>query len=424
MATVNPQDENEIPLTFTLGINNVAKESKLPDGAVRSMINLDLVGDVPTMREGRNLVYPGTGMHSLWSHPLIQFGLFVEGTDLKTIHESMDTAVIKSGLSPRERSYEFFANRVYHSNGVDTGIVNQAGVASPWGVESPKDTYTLAPAAGGGLPAGEYRVALTFLAGGEESGAYQPQFVVLSEGDGIVIDQLPAPIDTGVTALRVYVSPANDPRLFFVRDVAIGMSTVTIGAGGRGDLLDTLGMVPMPPGRYLLGKNSRIYSASGRLLRWTESLRYGLHDPVNNYMPVPETITGIGSPFDGNFSLYIGGTSKTILLQGTDISDAKVASVMHIGMVPGSLIHLDADALGIDGITMRCPVWMGTNGMFYVGTSQSAMLLNKGVAGNIYQQAAAAYFEQEGLQRFVVAGRGGRKADLAIRDRAVARVES
>ncbi|MES2347031.1 MAG: hypothetical protein V4641_05605 [Pseudomonadota bacterium] len=414
--------DDEITLDFKGGVNNLAEQTAMPSGTARAIINLDLVSGVPSLREGRQLRYPSASTYSLWSHPMLTFGLFMEADALKLLHESMQVDVLRSGLQTRDRHYAFVNNRVYHSNGVDTGIVTQDGVLRPWGVECPADTYTLTASAGGGLPGGEYRVALTFLRGNEEGGAFEPQTVVLIEGHGITVGALPAPVDTSITALRVYASSADDPRLFHVRDVAIGMPSVSIGAGGRGRRLDTVGLLPAPPGQYLLAKNSRLFSGSGRLLRWTESLRYGLTDPVNNVMPMPEDITGLGAPSDEALTLYVGGVNKTFLLQGTDMADVKLRSVMHTGIVPGSLLHIDPEDLNLQGVTDRCPVWLGSDGLFYVGTSTSRIPLNQGVAATIYQKAAAAFVEIEGRQRLIVAGRGGRKADLAIKDRAVARV--
>lgn len=417
-------DNDEEVLAFQAGMNNTASETALPEGAVRSLVNLDLVSGQPFMREGRTLRYPSTDVHSLWSDDLIDFGLFMEGTDLKALLPSLQTQTLRSGLAARDMEFAFVNNRVYYSNGVDTGVVRQSMDAEAWGVETPRKLFQAEAVDGGGLHAGTYRVTFTFLAGREEGGAPAPQLVTIAEGQGIAVSQIPAPLASNITACRAYLSNADDPRLFHVRDLAIGMTDVVLGAGGRGDLLETLFMEPAHPGRNLLVKNGRIFSTNGKLLRWTEAQRYGLTDPTHNYLPMGQAITALGSPSDGQLTLYVGGTTKTIMLQGTDVADMKVAAVKHSGIVPGSLIHLDADEIGIDGITTRCPVWIGTNGLFYLGTSSSVIPLNKGVAANIYQKAAATYVEIDGRQRFIVAGRGGRKADLAIRDKAVARIVS
>lgn len=419
-----PVDNDEITLSFARGINNTARETALPDGAIRSAINLDIVSGVPSVREGRTLIYPSTSSHSLWSHPLLDFGVFVEGTNLRRLHSTLQVDTLHSGVQPRAMHYEMVAGRAYYSNGLDTGIIDPLGNVMPWGIECPNNSYGVQAVSGGGLHAGEYRVALTFLRGQEEGGALAPQTIVLTEGEGIQLSSLPAPTDSTVTALRVYLSNADDPRCFHVRDVALGMSSVTLGMGPHGRLCDTLFLTPMPPGYFLKLKLGRIFHAYGRFLRWSEALRYGLYDPVHNYLPFPSTLTGIGSPENNRLQLYIGTQDKTYLLDGMDMRDAKIAALIHTGIVPGSLVHLDPSDIQHDNVNVRCPVWLGTNGNIYCGTESGATVLNQTAAAMIYQKAAATFYQVEGQWRYLVAGRGGRKADLALTDKVVARVVS
>lgn len=419
MATALDQDE--VPLSFGKGINNTAKESALPEGAARALVNLDLVSGIPQVREGRTLVLPATGCHSLWSDPLIDNGLFVQDDTLNRLHTTNLVEGLRTGLQLREMSYTAVAGQVYFSNGADTGLIDRSGIAQPWGVEVPEPIWTASAVDGGGLSAGEYRVALTFLVGNEEGGA-MPLAVTIADGQGITLNNLPSPVAANVTALRVYLSSANDPRLFHVRDVAIGASSVTLNAMGHGRECDTLFLQPAPPGRFLLLKNGRIFSASGRLVRWTQPLRYGLYDPTQNYQVMRDRVTGLGAPSDGRLSMFVGTTSKTYLLQGSDVDDMSVAQIIHTAMVPGSLLHMDPDDHNVEGVAFRCPVWLGANGLFYIGTPSGAQVLNGTGAATVYQKAAATFFQDEGSWRYIVAGRGGRKASIAVTDKVVAHV--
>lgn len=419
MAT--PLDDNEVPLSFGKGINNTAKETALGEGVARAMVNLDLVSGIPQVREGRSLILPATGCHSMWSNELVDYGLFVQDDTLNRLHSTNLVEALRDGLQLREMSYAAVAGQVYFSNGMDTGLIDRAGLPQPWGVECPEAIFTATGVDGGGLAAGTYRVALSFMAGTEEGGAV-PLEVVIGDGQGIALASLPAPMASNVTALRVYLSPANDPRLFHVRDVAIGMTNVTLNASGHGRECDTLYLQPAPPGRHLLLKNGRIFSASGRLLRWTQPQRYGLYNPTTDYQVMRDRITAIGAPLDKQLSLFVGTVSKTYLLQGSDVGDMGVAQLIHTPIVPGSLIHMDPDDHNVEGVPYRCPVWLGGNGHFYIGTPSGAQVLNGTAGATVYQKAAAAFFQDEGGWRYIVAGKGGRKASIAVTDKVVARV--
>lgn len=411
-----------IQLRFPAGINNRAPETKLPNGTARGMVNLDISDGVLALRHGRTLLYPDVGIHSLWSHDGLDFALYVQNDTLYYLGEAGERTVLREGLQPREMSYTHVNGRVYYSNGVDTGCVTAMGTTQSWGVETPRDVYQATAATGGGLPAGEYQVSLTFVAGKEESAAPPSQLVTVDDNGSIVLTGLPSAASPDVTALRVYVSNANDPRLFHARDVALGMPSVTLVAGSRGRALDTQFLLPAPPGRFLLAKNGRIFSASGRLLRWTESLRYGLYDPANNYLVAAKPITALTSPDGPGLTLYIGTATKTYVFQGDDIADARLVSAAHTGIAQGSVVMAPHEMLGLEGITYACPVWIGTNGLFYVGTRDGILPLNKGAAATVYGKTAAMLMEHDGSLRYIAAGAGGKTSGLAVSDRVVARV--
>lgn len=418
-----PHSEKElVGLSLAKGVANRTSEADTPPGAARAIINLDVLGSSLIVRRGRQTVYPGAGIHSLWSAPGLDFGLFVQDDTLYYFGESGEVAALRSGLHLRDVDYAFVGGNIYYSNGVETGCVTAGGVHRPWGVATPDDSYTAAFTTDGGMDAGEYYVSLTYMAGREESGASLARAVQVPQNGGITLSQLPTNAPANATALRVYVSPANDPRLFHARDVALGMDGVAINAGPRGKLLDTSFLVPAPPGRFVMAMNGRIFSASGRYLRWTEALRYGLYDPANNYLTAPRAITALAAPERPGFVLFVGTSEKTYVYQGDDIASATMVTAKHVGIIPGSVAMVRHDALDIQGVTYDCPVWLGTNGVPYVGTEVGVLPLSKTAVSKVYGKVASAFFDMDGAARYIAAGTGGKQSSLAVKDRLVARV--
>ena len=416
-------DSKLVSLAFRGGINNRSPEAKVPLTSARMLINLDLDADGAVgTRAGRTLTLAGAGIHSMWSTPEIDFALYVQDDELLLYDDTGANAVMRSGLQLREMSYTFVNGQVHYSNGVDTGRVSAMRTASSWGVETPSPSFVVAGAMPGGLTAGEYGVTLTYMSGAEESGAPEPDVCVVSAGGGIALSNIPQPNSPNVTAIRVYVTAPDDPRYFHCRDLAVGMTSVTLGAFSRARLLNTHFMQPAPAGKYLTVKNGRIFSAQGKLLRWTEPVRYGLYNPATNYIALPSVVTGIGHLATEGLHMFIGTMKKTYIYQGSDIDTASLVGAAHVGVVPGSMAMVDAEALHLEGINYRCPVWLGTNGAFFVGTQPGILPLNKSVAATVYGKSAVLLRERGGGVQFIVAGRGGRKPGLGISDRAIARV--
>jgi hypothetical protein len=123
-----------------------------------------------------------------------------------------------------------------------------------------------------------YQVAVTFRdIRGEESGTGQAAQIAVPEGGGIALSNVPQPLDADVNIVRVYLSPANGDMLYFVRDMPVGMTSATLGAGARGKPLDSQFMEKMPAGSIVRALNGRMFVARGAEMLWSEALGFGLH---------------------------------------------------------------------------------------------------------------------------------------------------
>lgn len=412
--------DKPVPLSFAKGIDNRSMEADLRPGFFRDVVNLDIQGSDVAQRAGRTKWISGTDVHSLWGNDLIDFGLYVDGTTLNLLDPTGIVEPLVNGLQKRDMYYAYVAGRVYYSNGIDTGSITQNGVVRPWGIPTPTQTFDVAVTATGGMDPGTYMVTMTWFQDGEESGAPEPLVIEVPAGGGIALTNIPQ--YTNAQSARVYVSAPGDTRLFHNRDLPNGMTSVNIAAGNRGRPLDTLLHMPMGGCTRLHAAKGRIFAASGKLLRWTQPLRYGLTNRSTDYIKAPDAITAIGSPDVDSFVMYVGTAKKTYRLSGDDVNSVSLTAAAHVGVIPGSMVQVPGDALGLEGILYNMPVWLGTNGLFYAGSTSGIIPLNKKAVTNVYGKVAATYMERDSSRRYVAAGANGKTSGLAITDKMVARV--
>ncbi len=414
-----------ITVGVSKGIDNRAEETKVSAGSVREAVNID-ISDTGAFarRRGYTKRLSGANTHSLWGNEHISFGLYVDGDSLFCLWADASSTLVRDGLAPRDMYYAYVAGKVYYSNGVDTGLVTPDGDSLPWGVERPASTFGLSVAASGALDGGIYQVTLTYMnTMREESGAPESVFIEVPDGGGILLDNIPQPVAADVVAIRVYMSQANGDMLFYHRDLPVGPTQVILDYGARGKPLDTQFLEPMPPGKYLMTYKGRIFIAVGKFLIWSDALRYGQYHATMGFAKFGEDITGMAAPEGPNIQIYVGTASKTHLLRGSSIDDLSVSIAVHEGVVPGSMLMVPGELMGVDGLSTPVPMWMSSSGQFKFATVQDVFpIRERQVASDVPSKATAIFIERGGAREALFSYFGGRPSSLAVSDRAVAKV--
>lgn len=407
-------EDNLVAIPFNRGMDNRSKETKLEEGFIRLALNVD-ISETATRRPGRNLLLALPGAHSLWAHPLIEFGLVADGDTLYRLNSDLTVEPLRS-VTGRPISYAFNAHRVWWSDGTDSGSVDTAGELLPWGVPTPNQTYSAAAHNAGGLNAGEYQVTITYLsARGEESGSPESLRVTIAQGQGILVTGIPTHADA--VTVRVYVSSPNDKTLRQAVDIPAGMTQVLIGNGPRGARLETQLMHPVPAGEFILSK-ARLYSYSNGRIYFSAAMRPGLCNPIEHNVPIPGIATMLAAPESQGFTIYVGTTTRTYVLTGASIDDHERVQVSARGVLRGSMAMVPGDALGIDGVFAPTPVWIDTDGQFIAGLSSGILPLNNKVATDAMRNCAAAFIDRDGFRKMVVSGEGGTRSKLGVSDTA------
>lgn len=361
-------EKDLVELTFPLGKNTVAKETDLPKGSARELLNVDISNSgKPRRRRGFTSIYSGADIHSLVSTKKNSF--FCEGAALKRLNRDFTATPVRTGLDlSAGLSYAEVDGRVYYSNGSQKGVITEEAVHAEWGVEAPVGQPMLAATAAGGLDAGTYQVAITYVSAlGEESGTGRAALLELPVGGGILISSIP---QSSAASCNIYVSPANGDVLYLVKSVAMGTASTTVQSTiNFSRMLETQFMEQVPAGHIVRHFKGRMWVAVGDLLVFSLPLRYGLYDPRFTYFRYSERISIVQPVEDG---IYVVSGVETFFLSGTNPKDMSQSVVYHQGGVEGTGMSVPPKALKADnklldgvlseGVTEDVAYWFSTTG--------------------------------------------------------------
>lgn len=288
------------------GANNIAKPERLPEGFVRSLVNLDPAeGGQLEMRAQSRKVLDATDMRLA-----VDMGervIYVDGPNLGCYSVATDSAkVIGSVDATGEIAGVAYEGQVYLST-VRSSLRTDGVSVKAWAVPAPAYTVEVID---GPLPAGIYKLAVTaFGEDGEESGA-DPLSVRLTDGQAVrIVSADPRP-------LRVYASATNGAALFS-QGPLIGGAVAVTGIDDSRDRLTTAGLVPMPHCSVLAEYHAMIVGICENCLVFSSPLYPHLMDPVGGFVQYSEKPALI-APTEGG--IYVVAGDKTYFV--TDLESA------------------------------------------------------------------------------------------------------
>lgn len=321
-----------VPVKIALnGMNNRAAEHALPADKARLAVNciFDDSGNVIFPNPGAVSVYEGD-CHSLWQGAGMT--LFVEDGSLKKLNDDYTATVLRSGLGSHQAFYALVGSTVYWASHLLSGkIIN--GVNYEWGTPRPPRQPDCTAVSYGGMFAGEYRVAITWLGSqGEEGGTGASTRVTVAEGGGIVVNNFPTP-PSYVTGVLIYVSSVNGKQMWQYGEYAPGIDNIT--------LTKRIGVIPLStqfaftprPKQTILAHYGRIYYTYNNKLYFTELQRYGLQKAGNFWRFDSDVKTVVSCPG----VLYIGTLNKLYSIRNIDGENAPVLDeLQNCASVTGS----------------------------------------------------------------------------------------
>lgn len=404
------------------GINNVAREDSLTPRELREATNVDVVsGGKLETRDGYDRVVVVDGARSLWGDG--DYAFYAVGTTLYELLEGADSQPRFTSLHPtnalcyaRTGPYTYFSDSVAVRR--YSGITQSVLPAAP---QAPMTAPTAVSSGVGGLVAGQYMVAITFVrSSGEESVPSETTVVDVAEGEAISLSSIPLPVDADITGRLVYVSDPNEPILYLRRSLPPAATSLSIGRTAPGRALRAEFLSPLPAGHILAFYAGRLWSAVNNVIYGSEPWQYGVSDLLNSSLTYPKKIAMMAPIADGTdlAGMYIASGSRTYFVEGSMPKANRI--VYPHGVVPGSMAMVPAASFDpqLQLGTELVPVWLAKNGVMCIGAAGGRVIpITEGrFVTDIYSRAAALYRQTAGAPQYMVSAPAGTASAAAASD--------
>jgi hypothetical protein len=372
-------------------MDNRHSEDDLPEGYLRNAVNcvFDDLGSVKTVT-GVTKVYDGSAIHSFWQ------GYFIEGSNLKKLNDDYTaTTLLSIGSNPV--GYTRVGDLIFCGNGTSGYVINGNAIKS-LGIAWPEQQPDLIAKDTGGMFAGDYQVAITYMRNGEESGCGQASRVTVSDGGGIYFSMPTVPPD--VDTIAVYVSSVNGDELYLYDEVNASTSEVFIDNNISSIRLETQFMYPPVLSRIVTAHYGRLYWADGNLLRYTEPQKYGL-TKANNYAQFGGDISLIAS-LPGALYVCADKTYRISNIDGDGFSQR--VEVLPYGAVEGTLRYEERT---------KSAYWQSHKGLVVATQDGVQEMIADVIAMPTYDKGTVTVSELNGIRQLIAVSQGGIESSLA-----------
>lgn len=313
------------------GINNRSNAKGLAQDEVRDSVNLDaLPGGQFGLRAGFVQVAAGTDVRGA----LAVGGtvLFADGANLRAFDTTTNTEyTLSTDIAPAGR----FAGAVWNEElffcTENATYRYKGGVLRDWGVTTV--SHQPVPAVvNGGLIAGEYQAAVTFIdASGDEGGTVNPIVVTVPADAGLVF-HMPTPPFGGLA--RLYVGTVQGGTMY-MQYQGNGGGDVYISAVSDDSLrLMTLNRRAPAPGDFICEHNGVLATADDKVLWLSEPFRPHLRSMGKRFFSFAAPIGGVVSAHGGLFIL----ADKTYYLSKVETDEPELSTVFPYSGVHGTMM--------------------------------------------------------------------------------------
>jgi hypothetical protein len=310
---------------------------------------------------------------------------------------------------------------IYVSDGNVSLRVSPSNTVTSWAIATPPQP-TLAATAGGALPAGKYRVAITHRAPtGEESAVGPYTEVAVDDQSAIAATFGAAP--TGFRTI-IYTTKPNGTELLLLASVPSTVVSVNINKAPLGRAAATEDLDPMPGAIFAAVWNGRLLAAVDNLVFWSEPMHYGLTHLAHNFMEFVEPVSMVAAT-ETMEGFFVGQKSRTYFVRGSDPMDAVLHEAYPAGVIAGTLQMVPGARLPLEAPpTEPVPMWLATNGVFCVGLPSGLILplTESRFVSQIATEGAALFEQRAGKNRYVATLRNPSENAFAMSDSFTAEV--
>jgi hypothetical protein len=389
-------------INLTKGINNRTQAYAVPEGYSHNEVNVlhGNAGELIFSRPGKTLRY--TGICS-WVH-VGDTTLFVEGENLKRLNDDNTATTLKTAIGSSRVFYTTVGDAIYWANANATGVV-VAGVNKEWGVARPARQADATPSSFGGMFAGEYRIAITWIGSdGEEGGTGVSKRVTVPEGGGIHLTNFPTP-PAYCTGVCVYLSSVNSKDLYLYGEFAPNVSDIALVKYIGTIPLTTQFAYPPQPNAKIIAHNGRIYYTRDNRVHYTDVHKYGSQHRNQFFRFADTTKVILSAPP----TLYVNTDSQLHQITGIDAPEGTQVNLLQKGGCA-----LGSEASDPDGVTYY---FMSDRGFIALNAQGIVGLLSyENVAIPAYKAGAMVVTEVDGLKYALFVGKDATANPLANKD--------
>ena len=373
---------------WSKGANNISPADRLPDGFVRSAVNVDPTpGGKLVLRAGYEKLYDGSNARGLLA--LGTKLLIADGADLVEFDTLTNSArVLRTIASTGRFVGDDMGGKLYICT--ENEALMYDGEIKPWGVPDVRaqPQVTLVD---GGLIAGLYNVAITYTdAWGREGGTDNPLLLNVPANGGMQV-QLPTP-PAGCT-INVYAGHAQGSTLYWqgTYDAAVLVSLTVL----RDDTqrLGTQLMREPVVGSLVVSHNGCLLVAAGRTVWATAPLRPHLMDRQRRFFQYP---ADVGAMMSTGEALFVSA-DKSYALTNVETDTPTQRTVLEFPAIPGTAVILP-DGRG---------AWMTQYGQAITEGENLDLVNRQSFTVGQPTSGAAGVVENNGNQMVVTSTRGG-----------------
>ena len=347
---------------FADGLNNVAREDQIPSSALRTAQNVDLLVNgqtvKPKRRTGREKVFSGSGMHSIYARD--DFVLAVDNNQLKLWTDFAAAPTVLATVAG-EVVYTEINNEIVWSDGVQLEKIDSSGTSSEFGVSAPTSSPQLTAITDGGLFEGYYQAAVTFVRDYQESGSSIPVGINVSEGSGFRLTNIPQP--DSADGINLYVSQANGETLYFRTTLPVGTNVYDFGFMKPRRALKTFCHDRLPASTLMAFYNGMLFSARGNVLYASQPLNFSQYHTTEGYILLAAEANLLLAGENGMFV----GADAGVYFFGGERFDQFSATKVSAASIPGAGVTVDGEFITPQLQGQTVAIWWTVDGVMTVG---------------------------------------------------------
>lgn len=400
-------DNLKVIFNSILGINNKDDPKNFPDDkpflVQANNVDLTRTGEYkvrPSISKIKDLTYGHSGEY------INNMFLYADDTRLYKYINGVDDEVLTYDLiNNHDISYTEINNEVYLTNNTITGRISN-GIYTYWGL-STTDKPTLSVSSGVLLP-GKYRVAVTSVVNGMESGAKISDIIELTTAGGISGNVTNT--DTNAEYYNLYISDTNGEDLFYLKTIYTTNFNIVNFDNKSIYLFQGKDIYPPPAGTIVRSWNGFLMVVTdselyGNSIYFSQPGAYHRFKLKTDLFLFKSKIVLLEPVEDG---FYVGlDTGETYFYSGTDIKSLKVTLVDTRKIVNAKSIRIEPRKTWLDiQYTKPIPIWATEDG-FVAGLPDGNLsyATEETIAMDVNSKGSIAYVERPGLSQILLSAR-------------------